>query len=621
MATELLAGRYRLGPKIGEGALSVVYRAHDVTMGRDVAVKVLRAELAKDEALRSRFLQQAHAAAQLSHSNIVEILQTGEHAGRPYIVMEYLPEPDLKEIIVRYAPLPEDKVAQMGIDCCRALEYAHRRGLVHRDVKPQNILFDANGHAKLADFGIAAAVGQPTLSSRGTVLGTAAYMAPEQVQGMPAITQSDIYSLGCVLYEAVTGRPPFQSRSAEEVMRRHVHERPAPVRSLNPAISPSLEFIINKAMAKDPARRYRTASEMLTDLQKVAAGVELDRTGVLPGAVRAAPVRVETPPQPQPTASRLEAPARRAPATLALALVGALLLLIGIAWLTKQAFYPGRAPNLVQVPSVKALTLHEAKRKLAAHGLQVGKITFKESELYDEGVVIDQRPKMGSTVEAGTQVSLVLNRGKQTVQMVEVTGLTLEEAIKRLEQAGLTLGEVERRYDDKLPAGRVIGQAVDPGTGIESGQPVDLIVSKGPQPTPQSSTPQDTTQERQERTEESDDGSEAAVAYPDVDVQDQTPAKSLDEEHTYQIRITVLGRKPQQEILILAQDALGKRIDVLRERLDPQSSRVVKVALKGLSTIDVYHEGRLVFHRVVPRSGGVESPGVGAGGGIGSSIQ
>jgi serine/threonine protein kinase len=275
MATELLAGRYRLGPKIGEGAVSVVYRAHDVTMGRDVAVKVLKAELAKDDAIRSRFVQQAQAAAQLSHPHIVEVFQVGEHAGRPYVVMEYLPEPDLKEIIVRYAPLPEDKVAQMGIDCCRALEYAHRRGIVHRDVKPQNILFGANGEAKLADFGIAASVGQPTLSDRGTVLGTAAYMSPEQIQGLPATTQSDLYSLGCVLYEAVTGRPPFQARTHEEVMRLHLQDRPPPLRSLNPAVSPSFEFIVNKAMAKDPTRRYRTAGEMLGDLQKVAAGIEL----------------------------------------------------------------------------------------------------------------------------------------------------------------------------------------------------------------------------------------------------------------------------------------------------------------------------------------------------------
>ncbi len=616
MAAELLAGRYRLGPKIGEGALSVVYRAHDVTMGRDVAVKVLRAELARDEAVRASFLQQAQAAAQLSHPNVVEVLHVGEQGGRPYVVMEYLPEPDLKEIIVRYAPLPEDKVAQMGIDCCRALEYAHRRGLVHRDVKPHNVLFGSSGQAKLADFGIAASVGQPTLSGRGTVLGTAAYMAPEQAQGMPAMTQSDLYSLGCVLYEAVTGRPPFEGRNPEELMRRHVHDRPTPVRSLNPQVSPSLEFIINKAMSKDPARRYRTASEMLGDLQKVAAGVELDRTGVLPGGVRPEPrptPTTATTPEAKP--HRAEPSPRPAPVTIAVALAGVILVIVGVAWLTKHAFYPGRVPNLVQVPSVKALTLHEAKAKLAAHSLSTGQITFKESSLYDEGVVIDQRPKMGSTVEAGTAVSLVINRGKATVPMVDVTGMTLDEAIDRLQRAGLTLGEVERRYDDSLPEGRVISQTIEAGTGVEKGQPVDLIVSKGPQPPPE--PPPGATVQPGGGTEPGDGGNEGpAAAYPDVDVRDQTPDKGTDEEHTYEIRITVLGRKPQQEVLVLAQDAQGKRLDVMRGKLDPQSTKLVKVNLKGLSTIEVYHEGRLVFQRVVPMdeggmgTTGTRSPGL-----------
>jgi hypothetical protein len=279
--------------------------------------------------------------------------------------------------------------------------------------------------------------------------------------------------------------------------------------------------------------------------------------------------------------------------------VGVVLVIVGIAWLTKQAFYPGHVPNLVQVPSVKALTLHEAKEKLAAHGLRVGEISFQESDLYEEGMVIDQRPKMGSTVEAGTAVSLAINRGKTTVTMVDVTGMTLEEATRRVENAGLTVGDVQRRYDDSVPAGRVIKQNIDAGTRVEKGQPVDLIVSKGPQPTPQPA-PRQSVQPGEPPDRGEAVGEERSVAYPDVDVRDQTPNKGRDDEHTYEIRITVLGRKPQQEILVLAQDAMGKRLDVLRERLDPQSTKLVRVNLKGLSTIEVYHEGQLVFHRVVP---------------------
>ncbi|MCD6351906.1 MAG: Stk1 family PASTA domain-containing Ser/Thr kinase, partial [Armatimonadetes bacterium] len=588
MAVELLGGRYRLGPKIGEGTLSVVYRAHDTKVGRDVAVKVLRAEFAADQARCQAFLEAAQRAARLSHPNIVEVYDSGQQAGRPYLVMEYLPEPDLKQIIRRYAPLPEDKVAQMGIDCCRALEYAHRRGLVHRDVKPQNVLFTTDGTAKLSDFAVAASVGAPGMSDDGIVVGTAAYMAPEQAQGLPVMTQSDLYSLGCVLYEAVTGRPPFTGRTAEEVMRRHVQDRPTPVRRLNPEVSPSLEFIITKAMAKDPARRYRTASEMLTDLQKVAAGVELDRTGVLPGRTR--PVVVE-PSQAEGRRSEATRPAPGKPQWLlmSIALIFAVLLIVGVAWLTKHAFYPGEVPSLVQVPSVKGLTLHEAKQKLSKYGLEAGKVTYQESDLYEVGTVIEQRPRMGSTVEKGTEVTLVINRGKATVPMVDVRGMTLDDAITRLERAGLTLGNVERRYDDSLPKDRVIEQAVEPGTGVEKGQPIDLVVSKGKQPPPQPEPQPGVTDDTTGDTGEDADDQEAET-YPDVDVQDQTPDRGPDETHTYEIRVTVLGRKPQQEIFVLAQDATGRRLDVLREKLDPQKTVRCKIELTGLSTIEVYHE-------------------------------
>lgn len=619
MASELLAGRYRLGPKIAEGAVGAVYRAHDMTLGRDVAIKVLRAELARDDAVRERFRRETQAAAQISHPNIVKILDTGEAGGRPYVVMEYLPEPDLKEIIVRYAPLPEDKVAEMGMDCCRALEYIHRLGLVHRDVKPQNILFTADGTAKLSDFGIAAAVGEQTLSARGTVTGTPAYMAPEQVQGLPAVPQSDIYALGCILYEALTGRQPFEGRTAEEVMRAHLADRPRPVRSVNPSVSPSMEFIVHKAMAKDPSRRYRTATEMMSDLAKVAAGEELDRTGVLPLEPPRAPV-VETAEVGEGEAGAPERRRVRTVVSIVVGAVGAVILLAALVWLIKHATYPGQAPHLVQVPSVKFLPLHEAKKKLAEHGLTAGKVTFQESDLYDKGVVIDQRPAMGSTVQAGTSVSLVVNKGKATVEMIDVTGMRIEQAISRLQDLGLTVGEVEKRYDDAVPQSRVIKQSIEQGTSVEKGSPVDLVVSKGPQPPPE---------EVAEAAEEEGPGppageaseEEPEAAYPQVDVRDLTPDRGPEETHTYEIRITVLGRKPQQEIMVIARDASGKRIDVVRERLDPQSSKQVQVELQGRSTIEVYHEGRPVLKQEVPGESMSPLPGTGEGAGSDTTLR
>ena len=613
MAVELLAGRYKLGPKIGSGAVSVVYRAQDVHLGREVAIKVLRAELAAHDHLRARFRREAEAAAKLTHPNIVAVLDVGEAAGRPYIVMEYLPEPDLKEIILRYAPLPDDKVAQVGIDCCRALEYAHRQNIVHRDIKPQNVLFTSDGVAKLADFGLAAVVGEPGIAD-GRVSGTAAYMAPEQAQGLPASPQSDIYSLGCVLYEAVTARPPFDGDDPTVVMRRHVHDRPPSLRSLNPSVSPSLEFIVTKAMAKDPARRYRSAREMLTDLQKVAAGMELDRTGVLPveqtvpvvEPVEAAPWYAESRQDTETMAAVRVRPASapvRSPVGPALGVLAALLVLVALVWLVREAFWPGTEPKLVQVPSVKGLTEQEARDKLAASSLAVGAVTYQYNDLYGPGVVIDQRPSMGSTVPAGTSVSLVVNRGETVAEVPDVTGLKLEAAVRRLQETGLTLGEIEQRHDAKVPEGHVLKQSVRAGTKIERGGAVDLVVSKGPQPTPSPPpppTPQPAPAPAPPTPESSAPDEGPGPIYPDVTVRDTTPDRPRDKEHRYEVRVTVLGRDRQQEVHVVARDASGRRQDVLKERLDPQTTRTVKVDLLGPGTIEVYHNGRLFWQQTVP---------------------
>jgi beta-lactam-binding protein with PASTA domain/tRNA A-37 threonylcarbamoyl transferase component Bud32 len=601
MASELLAGRYRIGRKIGEGAVAVVYRARDVVADRDVAIKVLRAELASDAQLQARFRREAQAMARLTHPNIVQIYQTGEAGGRPYIVMEYLPEPNFKEILVRYAPLPDRKVAQVGIDCCRALDYAHRQGIVHRDLKPQNILFTAEGIAKLSDFGIAAAVGAPTLSARGTVTGTAAYMAPEQAQGRPATPQSDIYALGCILYEAVTGHCPFEGRSAAEVMRRHVHDRPVPLRVFNPQVSPSLEFIIKKAMAPDPSRRYQSARQMLADLLKVAAGEELDRTGVL--STKAPKTAGATGVPARSGASSVAAPpAVPAPVALVAALLLTVLVIVGVAWVTKQVFYPSRAPILVQVPSVKGLTEGQAREKLSAHRLTVGAIRYAEgSDLYPAGTVIEQRPEMGTTVEAGTAVALVISRGRTLAEVADVVGLTLPEAEERLRKAGLTVGRVEEAYDAHVPAGHVIKQNVAPGTKVESGAAIDLVVGKGPQPGPSPTVqpgPQPTPAPAAQ--ENSQEPGLQPVVPAAVQITDLTPTRGSGEEHVYEIRVTALGYKPQQEVLIRARDASGQTATLWQGRLDPQNTRKVTKALKGTATIEVYHENKLICQRVVP---------------------
>ncbi len=614
MAGQLLAGRYELGPKIGEGAIAVVYRATDLSLGREVAIKVLKPEFCSDPEVVARFRAEAQRAARLTHPNIVQIFDAGESGGRAYIVMEYLPEPDLKQIILRYAPLPATKVAQVGIDCCRALEYAHSQGIVHRDIKPQNILFTSEGIAKLSDFGIAAAAGESGLTEEGLVVGTAAYMSPEQVQGMPVRPESDIYSLGCVLYEAATGRPPFTGQSAQEVMRKHLTERPVPMRQLNPSVSPSLEFIVSKAMQKDPSRRYPSAAEMRADLEKVAAGMELDRTGVLPGGVR----EVEPPRQPKPRpeivrpaqqrprmAAAKQAPSRpQVPLALAAALVVAVIALAVVAWLAKLAFYPSAMPKLVQVPPLKGLTEQQARAKLEQVGLKVGNIEYRYGDLYPPGQVIDQRPEMGTTVQEGTAVTLIINKGKRVVQVVDVEGLTVEEAARRLQRAGLTIGKVEKRYDDRVPEGHVIEQAIKPGIKVEEGTAVDLVVSRGPQP----AQPQQAEQEQQAAAEgiegAGQEQPETEPVYPSVELQpDPSYTPDAPGKQRYILRVTVLGRKPRQHVQVVVRDESAKRLKVLDEYLSPNEHKTIPIILQGSATIRVYHEGRLVTQEIIPAPG------------------
>ncbi len=270
MLDTVLGNRYHLLEPAGEGGMAIVYKAEDRVLGRPVAVKVLRQQFAADPEFLARFRQEAHAAAALTHPNIVHVYDVGETGGQQYIVMEYVAGPTLKQIIQQRGALPLAEVLDLGSQVCAAAEAAHRRGMVHRDLKPQNVLVNADGLAKVADFGLAQpaaqAAGQPADAPVGsapaTVFGTAHYLSPEQAQGLPATPASDIYAIGVLLYEMATGRLPFDGGSPEEVARKQIQQAPAPPRLLNDALPAAVEGIILKAMAKDPAARYATAREL-----------------------------------------------------------------------------------------------------------------------------------------------------------------------------------------------------------------------------------------------------------------------------------------------------------------------------------------------------------------------
>ncbi|NSW58519.1 MAG: Stk1 family PASTA domain-containing Ser/Thr kinase [Armatimonadetes bacterium] len=618
----VIANRYRLDVLIGEGGMSTVWRGTDLSLARDVAIKVLREEIAGQADAVSRFRREAHAAAKLNHPNIVQIFDTGMDGDIHFIVMEYLPEPDLKKVIKGWAPLPEERGVAVAIECCRALAYAHRNGIVHRDVKPHNILFTDEGRVKLSDFGIAAALGAPGSDSEGFVLGSAHYISPEQVQGSPAGPHSDLYSLGCVLYEALTARTPFSGVSDAEIASRRLRERPTPIRTLNPAISPAVEFIINKAMARDVAQRYRSADEMLADLVKLSGGGEFERTGVLvspdaattrlepdlsisPPGVRSGNIRErfaagsgedEAPTVRPPRSAPVVRPQQAKPTPIgpmvAIGVVAALVLLL-VVWLLKLAFYSGDAGPKVQVPMVKGKERAEARAILEANHLVEGVVTTEEDPMQPEGVVIHQSPAEGSTVEAGTPVDLVVNRGTEMVVTVSVEGRTLEEANEVLERAGLSLGEVSHIYHATVPTGIVVKQSIKPGTKVERRTEIDLTVSKGPEP--------------QTTTEPPPGGQTGAVEVVEPEVQLTQDTKYIPNtpgERRWQVTVTVQGRELGQDIQVVKQDDSGARVVVLSEKLNPSETYKVPVVTEGAAIIEVIHNGRVVFRQEEPAPAG-----------------
>lgn len=603
----LLAGRYRLDNRIGEGGVATVYKALDITLEREVAVKVLRPELTDSEEIVGRFRREAHSAAKLNHPNVVQIYDTGVEGSTYYIIMEYLPEPDLKRIIKEYAPLPLRKTLEVSIQAARALAYAHKQGLIHRDVKPHNILFTDDGRVKLSDFGIAAAAGEGGLTDSGLVLGTAYYISPEQAQGAPATVQSDIYSLGVVMFECVTGRPPFTGATPAEIAAKHVRERPPSLRSLNPNITPSAEFVINKSMAREISRRYRGADELLVDLEKLADGIELDRTGVLgplseDATMRLAPTQMPAAPAPAPvpTPQRVSLPAHaplpsRVPernpgsvaAATALAVVIAIIALVGVGYLVKQAFYPGQAPRQVQVPSVKGLALAEARQKIEAASLQVGKVTYQEIDGAPEGTVVEQVPDIDQSVEANTQVALVVSRGKQTVTVPNVAARTVAEATERLQGAGLQVGDVEPLFHATIPNGQIIKQAIAAGTKVEAGTGVDLTVSKGPEAKVE--PPPDAN------------GGDQLAEDPQIEIrQDESYSSQSPNERRFIVKISALGTQRGQKIQVVKSDDTGRGIVAESAVLDPGASREVTVKVQGNATIEVYHNGKSVFSEPYP---------------------
>ena len=477
-------GRYEVIERVGLGGMAEVYRARDELLGREVAVKVLNDKLSGDKSFVERFRREAQAAANLSHPNIVSLYDYGSDAGANFIVMELIDGRGLEQIIAEEGPLLPERAAEMASDVARALERAHATGLVHRDIKPSNIMITSYGQTKVTDFGIARAIGDgdQTMTQTGMVIGTASYLSPEQAQGNPVDARSDVYALGCVLYEMLTGGPPFKGDTPLSIAYKHVREDAEKPSTLNPDVPSALDAIVMKALAKNPDNRYQSAREMRDDLQRFLAGEQIHATPLLAGTTTVAPaaasgtqvIRREEEWVDEPEPERRKAGLYVAVALLILGVFALLAYLLANNLLGEE-----EAATKVRVPDVVGEDQDDAQALLEDKGLEVEVKRKASSE--DEGIVIEQDPEQGERIDEGDTVTITVSTGPRQVEVPEVVGLSQEEAEVEITDAKLRVGNVTTEVSDEFEEGTVISQSPEPGEEVDARSRVDLVVSGGPE--------------------------------------------------------------------------------------------------------------------------------------------
>jgi eukaryotic-like serine/threonine-protein kinase len=488
----LFDGRYRILRKLGSGGMANVYLAEDEELGRRVAIKILNERHANDESFVERFRREAKHAAGLSHPNIVSIYDRGEAEGTYYIAMEYLEGRSLKELIQSRGPAPVSIAIEYARQILSALRVSHRTGVIHRDIKPHNVLVDGEGRLKVTDFGIARA-GPSQMTEAGSIVGTAQYLSPEQAQGAPVSESSDLYSVGIVLYELLTGEVPFSGESPVEIAMKHLSKVPAPPSSLQPEIPHDLDLVVMRALAKDPDERYQTADEMDADLARVARGLHVSpETEETATAIIARPITaptIVTPPRPPGTRYQpdvyyeYEEPARRRRSFWPWLLALVLLVAAGIAgvYAYQQIQDELNASRPVTVGTYTGQREADAVRAILAEGLEPD-VRRQPHPSALETFVFRQDPGPGERIEKGNAVTIFVSSGKPMTTVPDVRGKSRDEAAAMLARAGLEPNVQE------IPSSReintVIAQDPAPGEQVVRGSRVRINVSKGPAQVP-----------------------------------------------------------------------------------------------------------------------------------------
>ena len=508
MIERVLARRYEIQEHIGGGGMADVYRAHDKLLDRAVAVKILHAQFANDAEFIEKFHREAKGAAKLTHQNIVNIYDVGEDEGSHFIVMEYVAGKTLKEYIQEKGYLEPEEAARIAKELACALEAAHKNDLVHCDIKPHNILIMDDGHIKVTDFGIARAVSSSTMTYGGNVMGSVHYFSPEQAKGTAITTKSDVYSLGVVLYEMLTGTLPYNGETSVSIALKHLQEEPVPIRQIKPSVPAVLEAIVQKAMNKDPMLRP-TSTDMYMDLEQALSMIQGKSTGAIVNATQTSndPFATQVIPRVTPDMIQQNQPQQYSSQDYDYdydgdyddsgeedegsfkKMIKSKKFVFGLVLILILGFFAGSFLSFgnfwssveVEVPDVVGRQVEIAREMLEEKNLRV-----KIAETYDANVpagqVVSQYPEAGIMVKEQRQVTIYISKGGEELTMPDLKGMSRSNAEAKLNKMGLKIGAVYEEEADE-PAGTVLKQDPANGSKVTKGQTVDFTVSKGPKKT------------------------------------------------------------------------------------------------------------------------------------------
>ncbi len=488
----LLGGRYQVGELLGYGGMAEVHRGRDLRLGRDVAIKMLRADLARDATFQMRFRREAQNAASLNHPAIVAVYDTGEETAPtgetlPFIVMEFVNGRTLKEVLGAEGRLQPRRALEICADMCAALEFSHRHGIIHRDIKPGNVMLTQTGQVKVMDFGIARALasGATTMTQTSAVIGTAQYLSPEQARGESVDARSDVYAAGCVLFELLCGHPPFVGDSPVSVAYQHVREVPPTPSTINPDVNPAVDAIVLKALSKNPLNRYQSAGEMRADLLRAAAGRPVLATPVMPADETAAmaPAAVggyQT--QVMGSQTRQQVPARvgdsrkRKSSSWVIATFAALGVLAVIA-LAAALYLNQKAANEVRVPALEGKAEAAALQDVQNAGLVPVLGDQVKNDTCEKGTVAAQSPPASTTLKKGQNVTIQICGGPKLVAIPNVEGNRFDNVKEQLEGLGFVV--VPDYVDNGAPKDSVISTDPKQGSSVAEGSTIKVKVSKG----------------------------------------------------------------------------------------------------------------------------------------------